>query len=301
VIHDPLKSKAPFHEQINNWLGSIGFKCGIQNVNGADIGKIEIFSHEQCVMELILVHAGNWLVADPIAQLQEAHGYMTTKRATGNQCIILWEDYWIAKPEIVKSRLSAMLGLSFKIPARLTKVRRIDKKDASSFLESNHLNGSVSSKFRYGLFLPNRYYRVLDADFQVDRGTDELLVAVATFSHPRIFQQEENAIRSYELIRFASVLKSNVMGGLDKLLNAFVKDRQPDNIMTYADLEWSDGASYRKLGFEMKGQTPPIAFNLDLNAMSRSSKSATANASEGQVTIYNAGSLKYVKPFEYIH
>ncbi|MEO6286264.1 MAG: hypothetical protein ABIN80_25990 [Dyadobacter sp.] len=296
-----MKSKAPTQEQIGNWLESVGFQSGFQIGDEANTDRIKIFRNEQCILELILVRIGEWLNKESFAQLEGSHHYLTTQRAAGNRCIMLWEDYWMTKPEIVKSRLSAMLGLSYKIPARLTIARRIDKKDAISFLETNHLNGSVSSKFRYGLFLPNRYYRVLQADFQVDRGGEELLVAVATFSHPRIFQQEQKAIRSYELIRFASVLDSNVIGGLDKLLNAFVKDRQPDDIMTYADLEWSDGASYRKLGFEMKGQTPPIAFNLDLNKIARSSKSAETDVREGQVTVYNAGSLKFVKPFEYAH
>jgi hypothetical protein len=261
-----------------------------------EIGRIKIFSGNDYVMQLILVHLGTWLNEDLPKKMQTTFELMTIERAAGNQCVVVWEDYWISKPEIVQSRLSAMLGRSYKIPARLTIARRIEKKDAVSFLESNHLKGSVMSKFRYGLFLPSRYYRVLAADFEAYRGGDELLVAVATFSHPRIFKQEGETVRSYELIRCASLLHTNVMGGLDKLLNVFVKDRQPDDIMTYADLEWSEGASYRKLGFEMKGRTPPIAFNLDVNTMTRTSKSTD---SEGQVTVYNAGSIKYVKPFEY--
>jgi hypothetical protein len=292
-----LMPKTSFQEQISNWLESIGFKCGLQIVD--EMVRVYIWRGEQCAMELILVKVGEWLADDLPEKIRDAHNHMSAQRTAGNQCIVLWEDYWIAKPEIVKSRLSAMLGESYKIPARLTVARRIEKKDEVSFLKTNHLNGSVSSKFRYGLFLPNRYYRVLNADFQANREGDELLVAVATFSHPRIFQKETGPIRSYELIRFASALGSNVVGGLDKLLNAFVKERQPDDIMTYADLEWSDGASYRKLGFEMKGQTPPIPFNLDLETMSRSTKILSEQAKEDQVVVYNAGSLKYVKPFYY--
>jgi hypothetical protein len=89
-----------------------------------------------CVMELILVKVGEWLADDMSGKIRDVHdNHMSAQRTAGNQCIILWEDYWIAKPEIVKSRLSAMLGQSYKIPARLTVARRIEKKDEVSFLK----------------------------------------------------------------------------------------------------------------------------------------------------------------------
>jgi hypothetical protein len=156
------------------------------------------------------------------------------------------------------------------------------------------------SKFRYGLFLPKRYYRVLPEGFVFDQSADELLVAVATFSNARIFEQDGAPFRSHELIRFASLAGTNVVGALDKLLNAFIREKSPDDIMTYADLEWSDGRSYRRLGFEKRGNIPPREAYVDLSTMLRTRNPRRTAVSQEQspieyLTVYNLGSIKYVK------
>ncbi|GGN11480.1 hypothetical protein GCM10010967_54200 [Dyadobacter beijingensis] len=225
---------------------------------------------------------------------------LTALRSDGIAAVVLWEDYWLGRKPIVQSRLSAMLGISAKIPARLTQARRIDNATTDQFLGYNHLNGVVSSKFRYGLFLPKRYYRVLPPEFAFDASADELLVAVATFSHARIFEQHGEPFRSHELIRFASLLGTNVVGALDKLLNAFIREKQPDDIMTYADLEWSDGRSYQRLGFEERGQMPPRNALVDPTRMQRAGKRTDVRHTPGQepieyLTVFNLGSIKYVK------
>ncbi|MGN1226404.1 MAG: hypothetical protein ACI4TL_04115, partial [Candidatus Cryptobacteroides sp.] len=48
----------------------------------------------------------------------------------------------------------------------------------------------------------------------------------------------------------ASLKELRVMGGMGKILNEFVKDYQPGDIMTYVDASRSDGASYLELGFK---------------------------------------------------
>ncbi|WP_291203014.1 hypothetical protein [Dyadobacter sp.] len=231
---------------------------------------------------------------NPLKQLLEA------TRNEGIPAVVISEDYWLARKKIVQSRLAAMLGKSAKIPARLTLARRIDNATTAQFLEVNHLNGSTMSKFRYGLFLPKRYYRVLPEDFVFDASADELLVAAATFSNARIFEQNGGPFRSHELIRFASLLGTNVVGALDKLLNAFIREKLPDDIMTYADLEWSDGRSYQRLGFEERGSTPPRKAYVELANMRRVRTREEAGQSACQppvayLTIYNLGSIKYVR------
>lgn len=225
---------------------------------------------------------------------------ISARRGKGRPVIVIWEDFWISKNNIVKSRLAAMLGISAKIPARLTQVRRIENALATGFLAENHLNGPTTSKFRYGLFLPQRYYRVLPDNFVSDHSREELLVAVATFSHARIFEQKGTPFRSHELIRFASLLNTNVVGALDKLLRAFMREKEPDDIMTYADIEWSDGRSYVKLGFEKRGAMAPREALLDTGNMLRVkevpkvSETESIQPSVDYLTVYNLGSIKYV-------
>jgi len=218
-------------------------------------------------------------------------------RLTGILSVVLWEDVWQARKEIVKSRLEALLGISQRIPGRLTVVRRIDKQTASGFLNKNHLQGSVSSKTQYGLYLPKKYYRVLNQEVFKSLPVEELLVAVATFSHPRIFRRDEESYRSYEMIRFANLVCSTVVGGVNKLISAFVSDFHPGDLMTYADLEWSEGTSYARLGFESISDTGPIGFWLDPVSLNRVSKKTSGSTVGNQVSVFNLGSRKFVRAF----
>ncbi|MFD1142730.1 hypothetical protein ACFQ4C_16510 [Larkinella insperata] len=223
--------------------------------------------------------------------------------ADGWRLIHLWEDVWRQKKAVVLSRLRALAGRSERIPARLTQVRRIDRPTTDRFLEDNHLQVLTNVKYKYGLFLPARYFRVLSAGFRAELADcAELLVAVATFSHPRQITRDGIPHRSVELVRFANLRDCTVVGGLDKLLKAFVVDFQPDDIMTYADRDWSDGRSYEKLGFQRLGETEPQAFWLHPGEWVRhypnrlpGGVTENENAAEEYIPVYNAGSLKFVK------
>ena len=289
-----------FPEQICNWLDSIGFECNVAHEPGFALPVLEVKHANRVVMKVIPVELNTWRRADQNELLNQVSERLEAARRDGFLAIVLWEDYWLAKKAIVQSRLAAMLGKSAKIPARLTLARRVDNATTSAFLEANHLNGNTMSKFRYGLFLPKRYYRVLPDDFVFDPSADELLVAVATFSNARIFEQDGAPFRSHELIRFASLPGTNVVGALDKLLNAFVREKSPDDIMTYADLEWSDGRSYKRLGFEERGEMPPREVQVRVADMRRARTRPEAHHWELQpadeyLTVYNLGSIKYVK------
>ncbi|SEJ24881.1 hypothetical protein SAMN05216327_107336 [Dyadobacter sp. SG02] len=249
-------------------------------------------------MKVIPVDLSTWKNVDHEGLLNQLNERLELSRNEGIPMVVIQEDYWLARQNIVQSRLAAMLGISAKIPARLTLARRVDNATTTQFLEDNHLNGSTMSKFRYGLFLPKRYYRVLPEHFVFDASADELLVAVATFSNARIFGQNGEPFRSHELIRFASLLGTNVVGALDKLLIAFIREKSPDDIMTYADLEWSDGRSYKRLGFEKRGNMPPREAYVEITRMRRVRSEAGHSAEQpaaDYLTVYNLGSIKYVR------
>ena len=52
-----------------------------------------------------------------------------------------------------------------------------------------------------------------------------------------------------------------IAGGMGKLLSRFIADVEPDDIMSYADIEWSDGGVYRHLGFAEDGGQGPRYFS----------------------------------------
>ena len=98
---------------------------------------------------------------------------------------------------------------------------------------------------------------------EVKNLSEGTLIAVATFSNARRWVKEEKEIRSYEWTRYASLPDLRVSGGMGKMLKAFIKEVQPDDIMSYADLEWSEGEVYERLGFEAETRKEPVTFTID--------------------------------------
>ncbi len=164
----------------------------------------------------------------------------------GIQLIHIFEDEWIFKKNIVKSRLKNILGLtSNKIFGRKTVVKEVETKQARIFFENNHLQGYTNSKIKLGL-----YYK------------DEL-VSCMLFSKPRI--GIGGSYDGYELTRFANLVNTNVIGGASKLLKHFEKTYQPVEIRSYADRRWSDGGLYDVLGFELSHINKPNYWYIEGN------------------------------------
>jgi len=152
---------------------------------------------------------------------------MKTQRCEeqGYQLIHIFEDEWLNKQEIVKSRLKAILGLNDeKVYARKCVIKELDSKTKNKFLEKYHLQGQDRSKVKLGLFY------------------EKELIGVMTFGKPRF-----NKNYKWELIRFASKLQ--IVGGASKLLKYFERNYNPKNIVSYADRRYSKGNVYKKLGF----------------------------------------------------
>jgi hypothetical protein len=160
----------------------------------------------------------------------------------GIQLVHLWQDCWVAKREIVRSRIAVLSGSCVRIHARRTEVQRIARDVMVEFFAANHLQSFVHGRYNYGLYL------------------DGQLVAAASFSAGRNIMRNGTACRSFELLRYANLLHHRVTGGLGKLVAHFIKDANPDDIMTYADLDWATGKGYRTLNFEQMTITPPQTF-----------------------------------------
>ena len=198
--------------------------------------------------------------------------------------IHLWEDIWFTRQSLVETRIRALLGQFTSIHARKTKVLKIDKLVLDNFLHEHHLQGSPQVKYKYGLFYLKK------------------LVAVASFGSSRPILRDGILYSSAELVRFANYRGYRVVGGLGKLLSAFVEDTHPDDIMTYADRDWSRGHSYGKMGFKYEGDTEPQIFYVHPTSYARYySHRLPENITEqvllddGYIRVSNAGSKKYIK------
>lgn len=190
--------------------------------------------------------------------------------------IIVPEDRWHRQKEMMQARIMAHLELFSQAYARNCEVRRIDKETARRFLTDNHSYGYAACKYRYGLFLKKHtghIAREIQVENFPDRSRNEnnglhsdtigRLIAVATFSNARKWIKDGKEIRSYEWTRYASLPDLRVSGGMGKLLKAFIKEVQPDDIMSYADLEWSEGGVYKMLGFKEELSKEAVGFEID--------------------------------------
>lgn len=156
----------------------------------------------------------------------------------GVRLIHIFEDEWLYKKEIVKSRILNLLGLTkHKIYGRTTQIKLVDNRSTYSFLEQNHLQGYVNSNISIGLY-----------------NKDEL-VSIMTFGKSRIALGGRTD--EYELIRFCNKLNTNVIGGADKLLKYFIQTYKVTDIISYADRRWSKGELYEKLGFNFSHHSNP--------------------------------------------
>lgn len=225
------------------------------------------------------------------------------KDADGRMPLIMTEDRWNTARHMSQERLLAHMEVFLPIYARNCEVRRIGKKEASDFLAQTHSYGDAACRYRYGLYLKRHTGHVAE-ELQISTqnicpGT---LVAVATFSNARKWIKGDKVIRSYEWTRYASLPNLRVNGGMGKLLKAFIEDAAPDDIMSYADLEWSEGKVYRQLGFRLEGYKSPVCFRIDTSTWQRfvhrdqqqlPQHTAKSPAEPANTFFQNFGSAKY--------
>jgi hypothetical protein len=205
----------------------------------------------------------------------------------GIRLIHIFEDEWLYKQDIVKSRIKNILGFTKnRIYARKCEIKEVSNKDSKLFLNENHIQGNVSSKINLGL-----YYN------------DEL-VSLITFGKRPLFNNCE-----YELIRFCNKLDSTIIGGASKLLNYFIKNYKPKEIISYTDRRWNKGDLYNKLNFKFIEDTEPSWFIISGNNRYHRvkyqkhklidmgfDKSKTAHQiclENGMYRIYDCGTKKY--------
>ncbi len=163
----------------------------------------------------------------------------------GIKLIQVFEDEWVLKKEIVKSRLKRIILNNkyddiVRIHGRKCTIKRvIDNKVKNDFLNSYHLQGSDISEIAIGAFY-----------------NDEL-VSIMTFSHGNISKGSKKTEYVWELSRFCIKIGYHIPGISGKLLSYFKKNFKWKEIFSYADRRWSDGDVYYKLGFNLNSITKP--------------------------------------------
>jgi len=153
----------------------------------------------------------------------------------------IWEHQWYYNKSIIKSMISGKLANNISIFARKCEAINITSRDFNEFLDNNHLQGGHNSSVRLGLLHDNDLVCVLG------------LI--------------KNKKYEWEISRFASKKFNNVVGGFSKLLKYFRKIAKPSCIMSYANMDHSNGNLYRKNGFSLDGITNPGYFYYKRNSI----------------------------------
>jgi hypothetical protein len=145
---------------------------------------------------------------------------------SGIRLFHIFEDEWKNKQEIWKSILRYNFGkVQNKIHARKCIVRPINQQDTITFLNNNHLQGYSNCSVSLGLYYNN------------------LLVSNLTLGKSRFDKNIE-----WEIIRFANLLNSTVVGGFQKLFKYFIQTYDPKSLVSYADKRYSIGNIYQSIG-----------------------------------------------------
>ena len=233
-------------------------------LNGLSIGEDEVYTHICQSIDKTNVQSGNRLVLGgkeldiyiPERKLafeydglywhsQEWNSDKNYHLWKTNECekqgihlIHIFENEWIGKQNIVKSRINNLFGIYDKVVyARKCEVKEVSSNESFEFQCQNHIQGGIHSSVNIGLYYKNE------------------LVSLMTFSKPRFSKKYE-----YELVRFCNKLGYHIPGGASKLLKYFELNYNPKSLVSYADRRWtmnSGSTTYDKLGFKLNSISSP--------------------------------------------
>ena len=163
----------------------------------------------------------------------------------GIQLIHIFEDEWLKKRDIVQSIILSKLGIYDKrIYARKCIVKEVSNKESNTFCNLYHIQGKCNSSINIGLYYQNE------------------LLSIMTFGKRKI----TNTI-DFELLRFCCKNNYQIIGGASKILKYFLNKYNIQKLKTYADIRYSNGNLYKKLGFTLKNISSPSYWYFNNNTI----------------------------------
>lgn len=163
---------------------------------------------------------------------------LTMANEKGVKLIQIFEDEYINHKEIVLSKLRRLLYIDSNIPSvmgRKCVVKEIDKDTSKSFINTNHIQGYKGGTLSLGCYTKN---------------TDKLIGVM-------VFIKTD---KEWILNRFATDNSFICKGVGGKLFSYFVKNYDPQTVISFADLRWTinkDNNLYTKIGFSIDSILKP--------------------------------------------
>lgn len=192
--------------------------------------------------------------------------------------IHIWEDDWDNKRNIIESQIKNWLGLSNRIWARSCKVREVSIRESMEFLEKNHIQGSIGSSLKIGLYLQDE------------------LISLMTFDN--LEGRKRMTLGNWNINRFCNKIDFSIIGGASKIFNYFIKNYDINRVISYADRDWSQGKLYENLGFNrIVDGKPDYKYVVDGFRIHKSkfkkSKTGLSESSLDIPKIWDCGKIKY--------
>lgn len=185
----------------------------------------------------------------------------------GYDSLFFREDEIRDKFHIVKSIVLNKIGRSQRIYARDCKLDIIDDKEADSFFEANHLMG----KGRGTTYIL--------------KNSDDILAAIR-------IKRTKN--KDYEISRFCTKIEHNIIGGFSKLLKYSIKDKKPDQLITFIDKRYGRGEYLNKLGFTYAHMYPSFRWTDGFNTFHRLKFPGNSGYDNNLFKIWDCGQAKWV-------
>ncbi len=164
------------------------------------------------------------------------------------QSIFIFEDEWNDRKELILSKLQHYSNQNdtVSIHARKCVIKQISNKEKKELLNKHHVQGNDNAPLSYGAYYNDR------------------LVSVMTFSAPRVAvggkRKDGDRTGIWELSRFCTDVNYRIPGIASKLLTHFKRNHEWKEIYSFADMRWSVGNMYYKLGFDLVATNPPAYF-----------------------------------------
>lgn len=152
----------------------------------------------------------------------------------GIKLIHIFEDEWLNKNNIVKSKLKQLLNANYsleRVYARKCTIRPIKVQESALFLDLNHIQGSCNATVHLGCYCNDKVIGVMS------------------------FKKERKDNNNWELTRFATDINKHCIGVGGKLFSYFIKNYDYNEIKSFADRRWTLDEKdnlYIKLGFQLE-------------------------------------------------
>ena len=153
----------------------------------------------------------------------------------------LLQAYDWTRRDVLVDLVRSKLGLQpRKFYARKCVVKEIRQREANKFLDLYHMQGGAKMQtYCLGLFDP----------------TGSELLQVQTFGKSRFDKTAE-----WEAIRLATKFGVAIVGGVSRGYARFVRDNDPESVVSYVDFDRSNGRTDEATGFTLERETGPSAF-----------------------------------------